>query len=164
MTVDDVASRAHVGKATVYRRWSRKEDLAVAAMEQLYDSEMPLPDTGSLRGDLLESFEQALTFVSSVAGAAYFRTSIAESIRDPRIARLYRDASETSERRALVLFERAIERGEARPDAHLAAAVQWLTGLLVLRAITGRAMPAVDEVEGLVDLVLRGVQAGPDQA
>ena len=35
-TVDDVASRAGVGKATVYRRWPSKEDLAVAAMETLY--------------------------------------------------------------------------------------------------------------------------------
>ncbi len=53
MTVDEVASSAGVGKATVYRRWSRKEDLAVAAMEQLYRDEMPPPDTGSIRGDLL---------------------------------------------------------------------------------------------------------------
>ena len=41
MTVDEVASNAGVGKATVYRRWSRKEDLAVAAMEQLYRDEVP---------------------------------------------------------------------------------------------------------------------------
>ena len=52
MTVDEVASTAGVGKATVYRRWSRKEDLAVAAMERLYRDEMPPPDTGSIRGDL----------------------------------------------------------------------------------------------------------------
>ena len=41
MTVDEVAARAGVGKATVYRRWAAKEDLAVAAMEQLYRDEMP---------------------------------------------------------------------------------------------------------------------------
>src|SRR6201995_6119515 len=46
-TVDDVADRAGVGKATVYRRWPSKEDLAVAAMETLYSAEMPQPDTGS---------------------------------------------------------------------------------------------------------------------
>ena len=42
MTVDEVATNAGVGKATVYRRWARKEDLAVAAMEQLYRDEMPV--------------------------------------------------------------------------------------------------------------------------
>ena len=55
MTVDEVATNAGVGKATVYRRWARKEDLAVAAMEQLYRDEMPSPDTGSIRGDLLST-------------------------------------------------------------------------------------------------------------
>src|SRR6187551_908193 len=56
MTVDEVASSAGVGKATVYRRWSRKEDLAVAAMEQLYRDEVPTADTGSIRGDLRAMF------------------------------------------------------------------------------------------------------------
>ena len=68
MTVDDVASRAHVGKATVYRRWAKKEDLAVAAMGQLYDAQMPTPDTGSIEGDLREAFARVLAFANSEQG------------------------------------------------------------------------------------------------
>ena len=71
MTVDEVASNAGVGKATVYRRWARKEDLALAAMEQLYRDEMPVPDTGSLRQDLTEAFRSTLLFANSPAAAAY---------------------------------------------------------------------------------------------
>src|SRR5919107_4996917 len=55
-TVDDVAAHAGVGKATVYRRWPSKEDLAVAAMGSLYSTEMPEPDTGSIMNDLAESY------------------------------------------------------------------------------------------------------------
>src|SRR5688572_25806119 len=40
-TVDEVAARAGVGKATVYRRWPSKEDLAFAAMQSLYSDEFP---------------------------------------------------------------------------------------------------------------------------
>src|SRR6478735_9683731 len=83
-TVDDVAAKAGVGKATVYRRWPSKEDLAVAAMETLYTAEMPEPDTGSIRDDLTASYRAALEFVNTPAGAAYIRTSIAESVRDDR--------------------------------------------------------------------------------
>ena len=90
MTVDEVASSAGVGKATVYRRWSRKEDLAVAAMEQLYRDEMPPPDTGSIRGDLLAMYASVLSFVNSPAGTDYVRTTVKESMRDDRIATLYR--------------------------------------------------------------------------
>jgi AcrR family transcriptional regulator len=156
-TVDDVAARAGVGKATVYRRWPSKEDLAVAAMESLYDTEMPEVDTGSIREDLAASYRAVLGFVSTPDGAAFLRTSIAESVRDDRIAALYRESSERREQHSRGTFERAIERGEVRPDIDIDTAVQWLGGLLAVRAITHRPMPTVDDVDQLVEFTLRGV-------
>lgn len=157
MTVDEVASNAGVGKATVYRRWSRKEDLAVAAMEQLYRDEMPSPDTGSIRGDLQAMVTSVLTFVNSPAGIDYVRTTIKESMRDDRIATLYREASHRAEGSAIAVFERAIARGEVREDLHRDAAVQFLGSLVAMRAITGQGMPGIDEVDQLVELMLHGI-------
>ena len=137
MTVDEVASTAGVGKATVYRRWARKEDLAVAAMEQLYRDEMPSPDTGSIRGDLRAMFTSVLNFVNSPTGTDYVRTTIKESMRDERIAALYREANERAEQNAVPVFERAISRGEVRPDIPMSAAVQLLGAVVCMRAITG---------------------------
>jgi AcrR family transcriptional regulator len=158
-TVDDVAAHAGVGKATVYRRWPSKEDLAVAAMESLYSTEMPEPDTGSIVTDLAQSYRAVLAFVNTPEGAAYLRTSIAESVRDDRIAALYRASTERREEQSRQTFERAIERGEVRADIDIDAAVQWLGGLLAVRAITHRPMPAVEESETLVEFTLRGVGA-----
>ena len=159
MTVDEVASSAGVGKATVYRRWSRKEDLAVAAMEQLYRDEMPPPDTGSIRGDLTAMYASVLTFVNSPAGTDYVRTTVKESMRDERIATLYREANDRAERGARTVFERAIERGEVRSDVHLEAALQFIGSLVVTRAVNGHDMPSLDELDQLVDFVLSGIQA-----
>jgi AcrR family transcriptional regulator len=156
-TVDDVAARAGVGKATVYRRWPTKEDLAVAAMETLYSSEMPEPDTGSIVTDLASSYRGVLLFVNTPEGEAYLRGSIAESIRDDRIAALYRASTERREAASRLTFERAIARGEVRADIDVDVAVQWLAGLLAARAITRRPMPSVDEVDTLVEFTLRGV-------
>ena len=156
MTVDDVAARAHVGKATVYRRWAKKEDLAVAAMGQLYDAQMPTPDTGSIEGDLREAFAQVLAFANSAQGSAYIRTCIAESVRDPRIAALYRAANNQAEASAKEMFHRAIARGEVRRDANISAAVQIVSGILAVRTITEMSLPEPSELESLVDLVLRG--------
>ena len=156
-TVDDVAARAGVGKATVYRRWPSKEDLAVAAMESLYSSEMPEPDTGSIRTDLAQSYASVLAFVNTADGEAFLRTSIAESVRDDRIAALHRSSTEQREQQTRVTFERAIARGEVRPDIDIDAAVQWLGGLLAIRAITHRPMPTVEDVDVLVEFTLRGV-------
>jgi AcrR family transcriptional regulator len=159
MTVDEVASNAGVGKATVYRRWSRKEDLAVAAMEQLYRDEMPSPDTGSIRGDLESMFGSVLTFVNSPAGLDYVRTTIKESMRDDRIATLYREASLRAAASATQVFERAIARGEVRADIPVRSAVELLGGLIATRVITGEDMPKLDDLDDLVDLVVHGVGA-----
>lgn len=159
MTVDEVAARARVGKATVYRRWARKEDLAVAAMEQLYGSEMPLPDTGSIHGDLMLAYTSVLTFANSPAGQGYLRTTIAESVRDRRISVLYRSAAEKIEIAAAAMFTRAIERGELRPDADVHWAMQWLTGLLAMSVISRRPLPHPDEAEKFVLMLLDGIGA-----
>lgn len=157
MTVDEVAARAGVGKATVYRRWPSKDDLAVAAMERLYALEIPQPDTGSIRTDLAESYRSVLTFVGSPEGSAYLKMSIAESVRDDRIAALYRRATERAEESARVMFVRAKERGELRPDVDLDCCVQWLGGIIASRTITGRPLPTTDDVDHLVEMTLRGV-------
>jgi AcrR family transcriptional regulator len=159
MTVDDVAAGAGVGKATVYRRWPSKDDLAVAAMERLYSVEMPQPDTGSIRTDLAENYRAVLTFVRSPQGSAYLKMSIAESVRDERIAALYRKATERAESQARKMYVRAMERGEIRTDVDLDCCVQWLGGLIAVRAITNRPQPTLDDVPRLVDLSIRGVLA-----
>ncbi|MEO7351652.1 MAG: TetR/AcrR family transcriptional regulator [Marmoricola sp.] len=157
MTVDEVATNVGVGKATVYRRWARKEDLAVAAMEQLYRDEMPAPNTGSIRGDLRAMYSSVLTFANSATGTDYLRTSIKESMRDERIATLYRQASNRAEQNAVAVFERAIARGEVRADIPMSTLVQFIGGLIAMRAIIEQEMPSMDELDGLVDFVMHGI-------
>jgi AcrR family transcriptional regulator len=156
MTVDEVAARAKAGKATVYRRWAGKEDLAFAALEQLYSTELPLPDTGSIREDLRQSFTQALEFVSSDQGRAYLRMTIAESMRDDRLGALYASAHTIQEAGARLMFERAIARGELRPDMRVDFAVSWISGVLVLNSAINKEQPRVEDVEDMIDFVLKG--------
>ena len=158
-TVDEVAARAGVGKATVYRRWPSKEDLAVAAMETLYSAEFPEPDTGSIRGDLAASYRSFIAFANTDTGKAYMRMSITESLRDERIAALYRASTERRELEARRSLERAIERGEVRKDADIDTAVQYLGGIIIARVILGRPLPQLEDVDDLVEYTLRGLSA-----
>jgi AcrR family transcriptional regulator len=157
MTVDEVAATAKAGKATVYRRWSGKEDLAFAALEKLYSTELPVPDTGSLRGDLQAAFSQALEFSGSETGRAYLRMTVSESLRDRRVGALYTAAFEGQEAAAREMFERALARGELRPDFRMDLAVDWFAGIIVLYAVIDRSMPSPDEADDLIDFLLEGI-------
>jgi AcrR family transcriptional regulator len=159
MTVDEVAARARAGKATVYRRWAGKEDLAFAALEQLYSSELPIPDTGSIREDLRAAFTQALEFAGSETGQSYLRMTVAESLRDQRIGALYTAAFEGQEAAARLMFERGIVRGELRPDFPMALAINWFAGLMVLYSVIQRPLPDPAEADTVIDLLLEGIAA-----
>jgi AcrR family transcriptional regulator len=161
MTVDEVAATAKAGKATVYRRWAGKEDLAFAALEQLYNTQLPVPDTGSLREDLRTSTQQALEFSASETGRAYLRMTVAESLRDPRVGALYTAAFEGQEAAAREMFERGIARGELRPDFRMDIAVSWFAGLMILYAVIDRPVPSPDEADELIDFVLEGIGPRP---
>lgn len=157
MTVDEVAARAKVGKATVYRRWARKEDLAVAAMEQLYTAEIPLPDTGSLHDDLVHLYASLLTFANSPLGRNYLRITIGESLRDRRISRLYQTAAVTMEAQAGIVFKRAMGRGEIPTEAQVTWSMQWVLGLVLNAVVSDRAMPVPDDAETLASMILNGI-------
>ena len=164
MTVDEVASMAKAGKATVYRRWAGKEDLAFAALEQLYSTQLPIPDTGNVHDDLVLATRMALEFSASETGRAYMRMTCAESLRDRRIGGLYTAAFEAQEEAARTMLQRGIDRGELRPDFRMDVAVDWFAGLMILYAIIERDVPSPDDAEELVEFMMTGIgpaTAGP---
>jgi AcrR family transcriptional regulator len=160
MTVDDVAEAAGVGKATIYRRWASKEQLANDAMADLFDIEIPDADTGSIAGDLRQVYAAALTFVNSTRGTALIRLAASEANRDERTAALYRDFLG----RRIALTRDALDRARARGEPIRSTVdpvllVQWLAGVFIVRALTGEPMPAPEEVDHLVELTLRWILA-----
>ncbi len=159
MTVDEVAARAKAGKATVYRRWAGKEDLAFAAIEQLYGNEFPVPDTGSIVTDLRDAYTQGLEFAASDSGRAYLRMTISESLRDERLRSLYISAHNAQEAAAREMFERGIRRGELRPDIRIDFAVSWFSSMLVLNSVADKPQPGVDEVDEMIGFLLNGIKA-----
>jgi AcrR family transcriptional regulator len=161
MTVDDVAEAAGVGKATIYRRWASKELLANDAMADLFDLEIPDADTGSIAGDLLEVYRTALAFANSERGLALIRLAVAEANRDQRSAQIYRDVLD----RRIELTEAALDRARARGEQIRSTAdsvlmVEWMAGVFVVRALTGRPMPPPEDAERLADVTLRAILDG----
>ena len=81
LTVEGVAARAGVGKATVYRRYPGKLELVVASLKASADVEAPPPDTGAVRGDLRELVDTLIARLTGTAVGRAMPMLVAEAAR-----------------------------------------------------------------------------------
>ena len=156
LRVDDVAARAGVGKATIYRRYRSKDELITAAVAGLV-REIAVPDSGRTRADLLALMRGAVAVYRGSVEAAVMPSLVEAMGRDAQLARLVREGFLARRRAALrAVLERGIERGDLRGDLDVELALDVLGGPLFYRLlITGG--PIDDQLaQGVVELILRG--------
>jgi AcrR family transcriptional regulator len=153
--VADVAKRAGVSKATMYRRWPSKTDLVVAALQ----TTPPLDpiDTGSLRGDLVELLTQFLAVTESSPLAGLLAALAAERQRMPHLAQVLDPFIAERNRGFVQVFQRGVARGEVAADTDLALAVSLLGGAIVLRLFFGGTTDP-GTIERLVEMVVRAIE------
>jgi AcrR family transcriptional regulator len=139
-TLPEVARRAGVHPTTIYRRWHSKQGLLTDAMLAYAAESIPTPDTGSLRGDL----EQLLRQVITVLAQQPVRALLSAVVADATTASSTLAAERTrywQERfsHAIVIVERAVERGELAGDVDAYALIENLVAAAYMRALlTGR--------------------------
>jgi AcrR family transcriptional regulator len=157
MTIDMVAARAKAGKATLYRRWTSKSDLVIDAVGCMKGRGLDpdaLPDTGTLRGDLLamikpHSIEESARKTRVMAGIA---SLIA---REPEFARAAHDAIVEPRARAnRVLLQRAVDRGEISPDVDLDTVALIAPAMTTYRMLMLREPADRDFLVALIDRVV----------
>jgi AcrR family transcriptional regulator len=157
LSLERVALRAGVHKTTLYRRWGSREQLVLEAMLERAAEHISVPDTGSLREDLLELARTAAANAASPEVAAMARAVAAEAPHDSTLAAA--NARFWAERLALdgIIVERAIDRGEAAPGTDPRHVIEAVIGPIHLRLLlTGES---IDDafLAGIVDVVVDGV-------
>ena len=116
LTIEDVAARSGVAKTTIYRHWPERTALIVDTVNAMFEH-LRTPDTGSLRGDL-EAFFGAVMQHRPLRQRrpASCRPIIEAADRDPEMAYLLDRIGSERERVCRTIIERALERGEIRPE------------------------------------------------
>jgi AcrR family transcriptional regulator len=154
LTMEGVAAGAHTGKAALYRRWPRKEDLVVDALEHALPSPTDLPDHGDVREDLLDLLRRLAAMLNSPTGCA-LQCLMAEIDRDHPFARLlHQRVKEPRKQMFLNLVRRGADRGEVRPEA-ASPLVAEVGPALVMQRFLAEGPPVPDDfVVSVVDDVV----------
>jgi AcrR family transcriptional regulator len=159
LSIEGVAQRAAVTRQSIYRRWTSKLELVSALMRDVSGS-APLPDTGTLRGDLLALYRLYARNLHT-PGGPIIPSLVAEAMHNPELSSIM--TAYVDERRAVAIgiFKRATARGEMRPDADPDMLIDLISAFFWYRKLIRRAPIRRDGIVPFVDAILHGIEAHP---
>lgn len=155
LTIEAVAARAGVGKASVYRRFSGKEELVIEAVASL--TEQPEPRSGAgVRDELVTLLEVIRRKSDSSLAGKIFPRLLGASAENPELMRRYREqVLDPRRRRFLDVLQRGVDEGLVRPDVELEHAADLLIGPMAYRNLIRNDPPPGPELAAqIVDDVL----------
>jgi AcrR family transcriptional regulator len=154
ISMTEIAERAGVAATSLYRRWGDVRALLIEVAVEQVTRDSPIPDTGSLRGDLSAWMRQVADGLARPDRSVFFRVYVGAP---PRTAEERAARAQTVMRRIEdihAMLERARARGEATP--HVLEITDHLLAPLYMRTLFGAPADAA-VADGLVDYLLAGV-------
>ena len=157
LSLTEVATRAGVGKATIYRWWAGKDELVVDALTSLADVTYA-PLTGDVRADVTRCLTEVLVMKSRTVAGQIFPRLMGEAT--PELQRLFWERCVVPQRRHMAAaFQQGIDAGElAIPDLEIV--IDMLVGPVVMRhCMEGvRPMLTPEDIPGVVTVLLDGLR------
>ena len=157
LAIEAVAARAEVNKTTIYRWWASKDELLAAALVNSSVLEFPIPDTGSLRGDLLALAEEIAELLTKPPTAQIAAETLVATPGRPALAAVAAQFFIDRRAREHPVFARAVGRGELASAADQAMIMDMVAGALWFRVLVQSQPAPRAYLESLVDGVLVGV-------
>ncbi|MFD7918492.1 TetR/AcrR family transcriptional regulator [Streptomyces sp. NPDC059740] len=150
MSIEGIARRAGVGKTAVYRRWRSKLHLVLDVVTALAAGSLPVPDTGSLRGDVRMLLEIGSRALRHPLATQIIPDLLAEAGRNPEMAEAVRSALHDSQEGVVAeMVGRAAARGEVPGDADARLALDLMVGPLYWRLVVARDRPSAAYLDAL---------------
>jgi len=160
LCIEQVAARAGVGKATIYRRWPGKEDMLLDGLAVLA-SPLPKPQGKSVRADLIALLDAVCREAADPRRARLVALLQGEGVQYPRLKARYLDTVVRPRREAMrAVLRRGVATGELRENTDIDAAMYLLNGAVVA-SMSGMHADLVDAryARRVVEELLRGLSA-----
>ena len=157
LTIEGIATRAGVGKTTIYRRWPNKASIVLDAFFEDLSPSVSFPDTGNAREDMRRHLKK---FVKELNGPLGCKISmlLANGQFDEEMADAFRmQWIEPRRDEARQVIQRGIERGEIRQNVDPELLVDALYGPIYFRLLAGHAPLTQNFAESLTELVMSGL-------
>jgi AcrR family transcriptional regulator len=159
VSIESIAERAGVVKATIYKWWSCKALLAMEAYAARTGERIPAPDTGTVERDMQLMLRRTCRVLSDGNIGQTVAGLIAEAQSDPKLAEPFRTTFIGSRReRMITILHRGIERGELREDLDVSATIDLLYGPLWYRLLLRHAPLSPSFADAVVQSVLPGIR------
>lgn len=157
LAIETVALRAGINKTTVYRWWPSKDALVADALVHAELLDLDIPDTGTLRGDLVALVAQVRRLLTATDTAEIATSVFAAAVSHPRLAELTRGFFTDRLNRERAVFDRAVVRGELASDVDVMLAVDLLLGAVWTRVILRRHETDDTFDTAVADLLVTGL-------
>lgn len=155
LTFELVSQRSGVARSTIYRYWRNVPDLALAAFDEALGPNPDVPDLGDVRTDLIFSYDRLSKILKRSIWGKAMPALIEATHNDPNFEGLLPKMVERRRKSTREIIDRAVERGEIRPDISADWLLDMLSGLLYHRLlVTGADMREAGLIEWAVDSVL----------
>jgi AcrR family transcriptional regulator len=156
VNIAEIARQAGVHDTSIYRRWPTKEHLIFDSLLDYSVAQLPIPDTGTLRADLLAFASLIASYAATPIGQALLK-AMAVTDDDAALAAGRAQFWQFRLDQARAMIDRAITRGELRADTDPALAIELLIAPLHFRLLLSR-QPIDERISGqLIDLLLNGL-------
>ena len=157
-TIEAVAQRAGVGKAAIYRRYSGRDDVVSAALDQMRDDLPAVAGEGTARERLEASLAFIRTPMTQTRGGRVMAQVISAGAQHPDFLAVFYDRVLRPRRGTLVsILREGVAEGWVDPDADLDAAATLLVGPMIFLKVWHGTPVAAIPTDQIIDLALRGI-------
>lgn len=156
LKVSEVARRARVNETSIFRRWGTRENLVIDALLADAAEQLPVPDNGNVRDDLIAYATSLAKYLTSPAGNALDRT-LASAGDDPATQQLRDQYWDARYAQSGQIAARAVERGELPEGTNPRFVLEMLVAPLHFRIVLTREPLEPDLPARIVDALLHGL-------
>ena len=156
VSISEIARQADVHETSIYRRWPTKEHLVLDALLDYSEAKLPIPNTGTLRDDLVAFATAVTVYLDSPLGRTLVRSMVAAGDDDTLTAgraQFWKSRLDL----ASAIIARAKDRGEVPTDLDAATALELVIAPLHFRALLTRRPIDEHDIAQLVDALLTGL-------